>query len=95
MENKRIADILDEIASMLRLEDKPNIQFEIRAYQKAALTIGTLQEPIEDIYRKGGTAALMELPGIGKSIAGLIEEYIKTGRSSKYRMLKKKYPSAS
>ena len=92
MENKRIADILDEIASMLRLEDKPNIQFEIRAYQKAALTIGTLQEPIEDIYRKGGTAALMELPGIGKSIAGLIEEYIKTGRSSKYRMLKKKYP---
>jgi DNA polymerase (family 10) len=92
MENKRIADLLDEIAKMLSLEDKPNIRFEIRAYQKAALTIGTLQEPVEDMYRKGGTEALMELPGVGKSIAGLIEEYIKTGKSSKYDTLKKKYP---
>lgn len=92
MDNKVIADMLDEIASMLSLEDMPSSKFEVRAYQKAALTVGTLQEAIEDIYRKEGTKGLMELPGIGKGIAGSIEEYIKTGKMSKYDKLKKKYP---
>ncbi len=84
--------MLDEIASMLSLEDFPSSRFEVRAYQKAALTIGTLQEAIEDVYRKDGVKGLMELPGIGKGIAGSIEEYIKTGHMKKYESLKKKYP---
>ncbi len=74
------------------MEDWPNARFETRAYKKASLTIGTLQEPIEEIYRKGGIPALMELPGVGKSIAGAIEEYLKTGKMQKYEMMKKKYP---
>ncbi len=92
MENKSIADILKVIADMLSLTDYPTAKFEVRAYQKAALTIGTLQEPVEDIYKRGGLKALMELPGVGKSIAGHIEEYIKTGKIKKYEELKKKYP---
>lgn len=84
--------MLDEIASMLSLEDTPSSKFEVRAYQKAALTIGTLQEAIEDIYRKEGVKGLMELPGIGKGIAGSIEEYIKTGHMRKYDSMRKKYP---
>ena len=92
MENKNIADLLRIIAEMLSLSDKPTARFEVRAYQKAALTIETLQEPIEDVYKKGGSKALMELPGVGKSIASHIEEYIKTGRIRKYDDLQKKYP---
>lgn len=92
MDNKRIAQIIEEIAELVSVEPYPNVQFEVRAYKKAALTVGTLQEPIEDIYKKGGTPALMELPGIGKSIAAAIEEYIKTGKIKKYEDLKKKYP---
>ncbi len=92
MKNKEIADIINEIATMLSLEDFATARFEVRAYQKAALTVGTLQEPIEEVYQKGGVEALMELPGVGKSIAALIEEYLKTGKSKKYEMLKKKYP---
>jgi len=84
--------MLDEIASMLSLEDMTSARFEVRAYQKAALTVRTLQEAIEDVYRKGGTKGLMELPGIGKGIAGSIEEYVKTGKMQKYEYLKKKYP---
>jgi len=84
--------MLDEIASMLSIEDTPSSKFEVRAYQKASLTIGTLQEPIEDIYKKDGVKGLMELSGIGKGIAASIEEYIKTGKMSKYENLKKKYP---
>ena len=84
--------MLDEIASMLSIEETPSSKFEVRAYQKASLTIGTLQEPVEDIYRKDGVKGLMELSGIGKGIAGSIEEYIKTGKMTKYENLKKKYP---
>ena len=92
MMNKAISDIFNEIASMLSLDERPTARFEVRAYQKAALTIGMMQEPIEDIYRKGGVDALMELPGIGKTLANHIEEYIKTGKIRKYGELKKKYP---
>ena len=76
---------------MMAIEDETRI-FEIRAYKKAALTIETLQEDVEDIYAKGGIKALMELPGVGKSLAEKIEEYIKTGRMKKYDDYKKKYP---
>ena len=54
--------------------------------------ISTMQEPLEDIYNKGGTKALMELPGIGKTMSRHIEEFIKTGKIKKYEGLKKKYP---
>jgi DNA polymerase (family 10) len=92
MENRVIADLFEEIADMLSADDAPTARFEVRAYQKAAMTIGTLQEPIEDIYRKEGIEGLMKLPGIGKGLAGHIEEYLKTGRMRKYEALKKKYP---
>ncbi|MFI5412654.1 MAG: helix-hairpin-helix domain-containing protein, partial [Candidatus Micrarchaeales archaeon] len=92
MENKKIAEMIEEIAELVSVEDFPTARFEVRAYKKAALTISTLQEPVEEIYKKGGVDALMELPGIGKSIAAMIEEYIKTGKMKKYEMLKKKYP---
>jgi len=91
MDNKEIANILNEIALMLSLDESAS-KFEVRAYQKAAFTISTLQEPISDIYKRGGIKALMELPGIGKTIALHIEEYIKNGKIKKYEMLKKKYP---
>ncbi|MGC8648668.1 MAG: DNA polymerase/3'-5' exonuclease PolX [Candidatus Micrarchaeia archaeon] len=92
MENKDIADIFNEIALMLSLSETSTSKFEVRAYQKAAFTIGTLQEPIESIYKRGGIKALMELPGIGKTMALHIEEYINTGSIKKYDELKKKYP---
>lgn len=92
MDNKLIAEMLDEIADMLSLEEKPTTRFEIRAYKKASLNIATMQEPIEEVYQNGGAKALMEIPGIGKGIAGNIEEFIKTGKMKKYSDLKKKYP---
>jgi DNA polymerase (family 10) len=92
MDNRTISEMLNEIADMLNLESFGTVQFEVRAYRKAALVIGGMQEPVEELYRRGGAEALMEIPGVGKSIAKSIEEYIKTGKMGKYRMLKKKYP---
>jgi len=92
VDNKLIADIFNEIAAMLSIDETPSSKFEVRAYQKAALTIATLQEDIGEIYRKEGKAGLMKLPGIGKGLADRIEEYIKTGKIRRYEELRKKFP---
>ena len=92
MKNKEIADIFNEIAAMISIEETASSRFEVNAYQNAALTISTLQEPIEDIYARGGEEALMKLPGIGKGLADKIGEFIRTGRMKRYDDLKKKYP---
>jgi len=89
MKNQEIANILYEIADFLEME---GVKFKPYAYQKAAITIETLEEDIEEIYKKGGREALEKIPGIGKSIAQKIEEYLKTGKIKYHQDLKKKTP---
>lgn len=89
MKNQEIAQIFYEIADYLKMEE---VAFKPYAYQKAALTLETLEEDIEDIYKKGGIRALEEIPGVGKSIAEKIEEYLKTGRIKYYEEFKRKIP---
>lgn len=85
MTNEELADKLYDIADMLEIE---GVQWEPRAYRTAALTVLSLGADISDVYKQG---KLMELEGIGKSIGGAIEEYIKTGHIEKWDKLKKKY----
>jgi len=89
MKNKEIAKIFYEIAEFLEME---RIPFKPFAYQKAAITLETLEEDIEEIYKKGGIEALKEIPGVGESIAKKIEEYLKTGKIRYYEKFKKKIP---
>jgi DNA polymerase (family 10) len=87
--NFEVATILKEIAVFLEMED---VQFKPRAYEKAARSIEALQEDVEEIYKKGGIKALMEIPGVGKSIAEKIEELIKTGKIKYHEELREKVP---
>ncbi|MDD5182382.1 MAG: DNA polymerase/3'-5' exonuclease PolX [Candidatus Nanoarchaeia archaeon] len=87
--NQEIAAILYRISEMLEIK---NIKWEPIAYSKAARTIESLSENLEDVYRRGGTKALMEIPGVGKTIASHIEEFIRTGKIKKYDELKKSTP---
>lgn len=89
MKNQELAKILYEIGDFLESEDVP---FKPYAYQKAAITIDTLDEDVEDIYKRGGIKELEDIPGVGKSIARKIEEFIKTGRIKYYNRLKRKLP---
>lgn len=91
MKNQEIANILYEIAAYLEMEA---VAFKPRAYEKAAHSIESLEEDIEELYRKGGLDALNEIPGVGESIAEKIEEFLKTGKVAYYERLKKKYPVA-
>ena len=89
MKNTEIARILKNISILLDMED---IQFKPRAYEKAALTIESLEEDIEQIYKKGGLKALKQIPGVGESIAEKIEELIKTNKLGYYQKLYQKTP---
>ena len=86
MKNQEIAKLLFDIAEMLELQ---NIPFKPRAYQHAARTIEGLSEDVEDVWKRG---AILELSGIGESIAEKIVEYITTGKIKYYFDLKKKMP---
>ena len=45
-----------------------------------------------DIFKKGGIKALMELPGVGKSIAEKLVEIIKSGKLVYHEELKRQLP---
>ncbi|PIS16273.1 MAG: DNA polymerase III [Candidatus Portnoybacteria bacterium CG_4_8_14_3_um_filter_44_10] len=89
MKNQEIAKILSGIARYLEMESVP---FKPYAYEKAAITVESLEEDIGQIYREGGTRALEEIPGVGKGIAERIEEYLKTGKIKDYERMKKRLP---
>ena len=91
MKNKEIARIFTEIAEYLEMEGGA---FKPYAYQKAALTLETLKDDVEDLYGKGGLKALKGIPGVGESIAHKIEEYLKTGKIEYYEEFKRKLPIA-
>ncbi|MBU5537510.1 MAG: DNA polymerase/3'-5' exonuclease PolX [Candidatus Aenigmatarchaeota archaeon] len=89
MKNFEIAKILYHIALYLEIEGE---QFKPRAYEKAARSIEALTEDVSEIYKRGGIRALMEIPGVGESIATKIEEMILTGKLKYYEQLKEKIP---
>lgn len=89
MKNYEVAKVLYEIAIFLEMDE---VQFKPRAYEKAARSIEAVEEDVEEIYKKGGIKALMEIPGVGRNIAAKIEELIKTGKLKYYEDLKKKVP---
>jgi len=85
MINQKIAKILYEIAKLL---DIKGVAFKPRAYRKAAQSLENLKEDISLIYKKEGVKSLQKIPGIGKSIAGKIEEYLKKEKIDYYEKLK-------
>ena len=89
MLNTDLAKILKEVAVFLDMKEVP---FKPRAYEHAAFSVESLEEGVDEIYKKGGLKAIEDIPGIGKGIGERIEEYIKTGRIKDYEKLKKQFP---
>ena len=89
MRNQEIASIFYEIADLL---DAQGVKWEPIAYRKAARSLESLPEPIEDVYSSGGKENLMEIEGVGKAMADHIEEILKTGNLRKLDDLKAKIP---
>jgi DNA repair photolyase len=73
--NKRIAERLFLQTYELELEEAQS--YRIWAYRKAAWTVDEHPESIADLYRKRGEIGLRELPGIGRSLGGVIARWLR------------------
>ena len=71
MKNFEVAKVLREIALFLEMDD---VQHRPRAYEMAALSVEALEEEVEEVYRRRGIDGLLDIPGVGQSIAKKIEE---------------------
>lgn len=87
IENVEVAWIMGEIADLLEL--KGESVFKIRAYRKAAKVIANLAT---DLGVLTAEKKLESVPGIGKAIAGKIEELLGTGTIKYYEELKAGIP---
>src|SRR5450756_2473351 len=89
MSNADIARIMREIAIYLDME---GVQFKPRAYEKVAYAIEAVDEPLTEVYRRGGLKAICDIPGVGKSIGEKVVTLIETGSLPYYEELRSKVP---
>jgi len=87
--NTDIADIFDEIADYLEIEDEN--PFRVRAYRNAAATVRGLGSELRDLAAQ--KEDLTKLPGIGKELAAKIVEILQTGSTHALENLQKKIPA--
>ena len=78
--NEDIAEVFENMATLLEM--KGDTVFKIRAYQRAARTIGHLSFSLEQAVGEG--VDLKKIPGIGKAISEKTQEYLDTGRIRAY-----------
>ena len=88
MENRRVADIFSAMADILEIQDAN--YHRIMAYRRAAETIGSLGQPVEEIWRAG---ELTSIPGIGETLASKIDELVRTGELEAYQKLRSEVPA--
>lgn len=87
--NKEIADIFENVADLMEIKGE-NIH-RILSYRRASETIRELPRLLKAISDEGG---LIELSGIGKTIASKIDEILETGQLEFYEKLKQEIPES-
>jgi DNA polymerase (family 10) len=89
MTKSQIAQVLEEIATLLELKDEN--PFKIRAYANAARSLETFGGNLPDLKDE---EALAKIPGIGKSIAEKIKELAASGTLKYLEELRADFPPA-
>ena len=89
MTKSQIAQVLEEIATLLELKDEN--PFKIRAYANAARSLETFGGNLPDLKDE---EALAKIPGIGKSIAEKIKELAASGTLKYLEELRAEFPPA-
>jgi DNA polymerase (family 10) len=84
--NQKVADELYQIGEILTIKGD---RFRSRAYNMAAQRVTALTEDIVSIADRG---ELEEIPGVGESIAMVIQEIIETGQSIVLEQLRDSLP---
>ncbi len=87
MNNREIAVIFDQIADMLAI--RGDQIHRVLAYRRAADSITALGRDLNDVCAEG---TLTDIQGIGKTLAGKIEELLTTGKLEFYERLGQEVP---
>lgn len=84
--NADVAEVLYEIGELFSIKGD---QFRSRAYLTAAQRISSLTEDIRRIRQRG---ELKKIPGVGESIAAIIEEFLDTSRCVELEEMREALP---
>ncbi|MET0516414.1 MAG: histidinol-phosphatase [Nitrospiraceae bacterium] len=85
--NRLLAEVFQAMANLLATQ-RAN-PYRVRAYRTAAETIKSLEEDIADMLKR---KELDCIPGVGRDLAGKIQEYLETGTIRSYEELKTPLP---
>ncbi len=88
MDKKEIAEILDEIGTLLEL--KGENPFKCRAYHNASRVTNSLTQDLQSLVDNG---TLKNIKGIGDALSDKITELVKTGKLKYYDELKNSFPA--
>ncbi len=77
--NRELVELLRDVATALRVKGAD--RFVVEAYERAAHALARLGVPARELWRQG---RLTEIPGVGPSIAGHLDEWFRTGRCARF-----------
>lgn len=86
--NQQIAKLFREIAAAYTIKKLGNI-FQIRAYEGVADAVEHSTSEIKDLWEEG---KLDQVPGLGKSLQGYLEELFKSGKVKHFEAVKRGIP---
>ena len=89
MENREFARVLAETADLMEIAAEDS--FRIRSYRNAAAVIESLPERVEDIL-KNPERKVTDIAGIGKGLAGVLQDICLRGSCDRRDHLLEKYP---
>jgi len=87
MDKKAIAGILEEMGTLLEIQGAN--PFKSRAFHNASRAVEGLTRDLPELVESG---ELLEVEGIGKSIAEIVTDLVKKGSSKEYTQLRKSFP---
>ena len=92
MDNEQIARRFNSMASLMEIRGED--QFRLRSYRMAAEAIETWPTQMREIAATEGVAGLLEIPGVGKALAGKIGELVDQGTFDAWEKLTAETPES-
>jgi len=89
MNNKQLAELFKAVSAAL--EVKGEDRFQIKAYDEVASAIEHSSSEVKDLWDDG---QLQEIPGVGASIAGHLDELFRKGKVAHFESIFKGLPPA-
>lgn len=85
--NEEVEELLGEWAELLQVTGAD--AYRVRAYEKAARSIGGYSKDLRDLDDKG----ILAIPNVGKNMLGRIKEYLETGTAHELEDLREMVPA--